>query len=333
MAKVELLDCTLRDGGHVIDWKFGQERIRKIIQNLSDAKLDYVEIGFLRDIDYDPDRSLFSKVEQSNDLLESLENDTNISLMVRPDWIDLQKLPQATQVNSIRFAFYERDLQLVLKQAKIAAGAGYKVFVNPINILSYTPKSLESLLIKINDLDPMGVSVVDTFGALMPQDLKNIVPIFENTLKPSIKLGVHLHENLSLSFALAMIFIDEVSANRDIIIDSSILGMGRAPGNLPTELITPLLNQHHSKKIDMQSILECAENEIQPIKKSFKWGYSAEYAVSAALKVHRSYAEYLFDEVGCTLSQMENIMKKIYQMGEHNTFNQNLADQIKGEIL
>ena len=150
MAKVELLDCTLRDGGHVIDWKFGQERIRKIIQNLSDAKLDYVEIGFLRDIDYDPDRSLFSKVEQANDLLESLENDTNISLMVRPDWIDLKKLPQAAQVNSIRFAFYERDLQLVLKQAKIAAGAGYKVFVNPINILSYTPKSLESLLIKIN---------------------------------------------------------------------------------------------------------------------------------------------------------------------------------------
>ena len=56
MADIKLLDCTLRDGGYVNDWQWGFGSARRIIQTLTRAGVDVVEVGFLRNVDgYDPD--------------------------------------------------------------------------------------------------------------------------------------------------------------------------------------------------------------------------------------------------------------------------------------
>lgn len=34
MNKISLLDCTLRDGGYINDWKFGEKAIHEITKNL-----------------------------------------------------------------------------------------------------------------------------------------------------------------------------------------------------------------------------------------------------------------------------------------------------------
>ena len=47
MCKVNLLDCTLRDGGYVNQWNFGKETISGILERLSMAEIDIVEwLGF-----------------------------------------------------------------------------------------------------------------------------------------------------------------------------------------------------------------------------------------------------------------------------------------------
>ena len=50
---IKLLDCTLRDGGYINDWKFGYRTAKSIIQKLVDSNADYVEVGFLRNCSYD----------------------------------------------------------------------------------------------------------------------------------------------------------------------------------------------------------------------------------------------------------------------------------------
>jgi len=331
MNKVELLDCTLRDGGHLLDWKFSEKRIANIIQKLVDAKLDFVEIGFLRDVEYDCNRSLFSKVEQANSLIEHFDTKSEFTLMVRPDWINIESLPEASGISSIRFAFYEKDFELVKRQMDIARRANYQVFLNPINILSYSEDSLKNMLVKINELDPAGVAIVDTFGALLPQDLKDFIPVFDTLLNNRIKLGIHLHENLSLSFSLALLFLNEVSDDRDVVIDASVLGIGRDPGNLPTELIAPYLNKYHSKVYGLKPILECLEQEVQPIKQNESWGYSPEYALSGINQVHRSYPEYL-RQLGCDLSTINLVIQEIRKNGSHNKFDKNYANQILRDL-
>ena len=47
MSKIQLLDCTLRDGGYCNDWTFGQDNIHSIINGLLEANIDLIECGYL----------------------------------------------------------------------------------------------------------------------------------------------------------------------------------------------------------------------------------------------------------------------------------------------
>ena len=324
-AQIELLDCTLRDGGHVNNWQFGSDRIGRILENLNNARVDFIEMGFLRDTDYNNDFSLFSSIEQANKFLVNKEVSSNFTLMIRPDWIKFDYLPHAEKINTLRWAFYEKDLPRLIEQVEIAKNAGYFIYLNPINVFSYTNESLKNLLLALNDLEPDGVSIVDTFGSLLPSDLTNYLSLFTNNLNEKIKLGLHLHENLSLSFALAIQFIRECGSSRDIMIDSSLLGMGRAPGNLPTELIIPFLNKEYNKIYDLQSVLKTIDNEINPLKKKFKWGYSPEYAITAFNRVHRSYAEYLTDDLSASLEHINRVAANVLSEHLENSFDAQFA--------
>ena len=47
--EIKLLDCTLRDGGYVNDWNFGNGNMTCIFDRLNRAGVDIIEIGFLDD--------------------------------------------------------------------------------------------------------------------------------------------------------------------------------------------------------------------------------------------------------------------------------------------
>ena len=49
---LQLLDCTLRDGGYVNDWKWGIRTARDIVRLLTESGVDVVEEGFLRNIEH-----------------------------------------------------------------------------------------------------------------------------------------------------------------------------------------------------------------------------------------------------------------------------------------
>ena len=65
MNNVKILDCTLRDGGYINDWKFGHNNIKGIINNLVSANIDIVETGFIRNVEYDKDSSVLYLSYQS----------------------------------------------------------------------------------------------------------------------------------------------------------------------------------------------------------------------------------------------------------------------------
>ena len=60
---MEILDCTLRDGGYINNWRFGRETIAAILEKLDQAGIDIIECGFLTREGGDRDCSLFSSLE------------------------------------------------------------------------------------------------------------------------------------------------------------------------------------------------------------------------------------------------------------------------------
>lgn len=50
--RVSVLDCTLRDGGYLNNWQFGNGTISNIVEKLGLSKVDYIELGFLKNKSY-----------------------------------------------------------------------------------------------------------------------------------------------------------------------------------------------------------------------------------------------------------------------------------------
>ena len=95
MAKLDLklLDCTLRDGGYVNDWKWGFNSARSIISYLTKARVDVVEVGFLRNVEgYNPDITVCNHIEELNKLLPEKTGETMYSAMAMRSNYDISKL-------------------------------------------------------------------------------------------------------------------------------------------------------------------------------------------------------------------------------------------------
>ena len=42
LGDIKILDCTLRDGGHIVDGKFGEDTIKYILKKLVEAQIDII---------------------------------------------------------------------------------------------------------------------------------------------------------------------------------------------------------------------------------------------------------------------------------------------------
>jgi 4-hydroxy 2-oxovalerate aldolase len=291
---INLLDCTIREGTHLTGGQFGQERLVNIIEKLSTSGIEIVEIGFLSEKGGGLATSYFDSVGSAEDLLDQCdtEGETEFALMVRPDRFDVTKLDTAPKENiAIRIAFYQSDLKLAVESAQHLQSTGFDIFLNPIATSTYSDNEISDLAKEANSLFPRGVNIVDTFGALSRQRAIAIYDKMNNIIKSGIVIGVHLHQNMNLSQAIAQDIIDQKPESRDLIIDGALYGMGRPPGNLHLELISSFLNSNKQGRYDQEPIYESIDREIKELKIDNDWGYSPEYYLSAKSNVHRSYAE------------------------------------------
>lgn len=326
---IKVLDCTLRDGGHVNQGKFGKKTIEDIILCLTKSKIDMIELGFLRDGSFTEEQALYNTIEQIVPYLPEHIKEQEYSVMIRPDWYDISQLSACNnKINNIRFAFYYKDIELTEKYCSIAKEKGYNIYLNPVNIMSYKEKELENLLIRLNHIKPSAVTIVDTFGAIEKDDLIQIYNQFETILSKDITIGLHLHENMLLGYSLIQEFLKLKKKERTIILDGSLNGMGRIPGNLSIEMLVNYLNKNYDKTYSVEPVLYAISHYIIPIKQEILWGYSPAYYFTAEMKMHRSYAEYLLEKNDLDLRDIYLILNQIKNENDKNYFKLDLIKKI-----
>ena len=307
---LKVLDCTLRDGGYINDWKWGYHRARAIIRYLTKAKVDFVEVGFLRNVvEYDENITVCNTIEELNRLLPSDCGNTVFSAMAMRSNYDIEKLTpySGTGIEMIRITAHENDIQEGLEFAKEVKAKGYKLSINPINIMGYSDEQLLWIIKQVNEIQPYQFSIVDTFGSMKRRDLDRIVSIVDNNLNSDIRVALHLHENMALSCCLAQQFVDK-HLKRPTAIDASLLGMGRIPGNLPIELVADYLNDYVDAAYDIDYMMDAIHDYIEPIKGKSKWGYTPAYFLSAKFNLHRNYAEYYLNKGDLTHRDINHIL-------------------------
>ena len=128
MKNVRVLDCTLRDGGRIIDCAFSDKETREISDKLANAKIDIIEVGFLRDwhkVNYQGNSTFFTNVDQIRPFVDKTK--ANILYVAFIDYgmcdIDTLKPCDGTSIDGIRFGFtkkdYEKEKEEVIRWARV----------------------------------------------------------------------------------------------------------------------------------------------------------------------------------------------------------------------
>lgn len=332
---LKILDCTLRDGAHVNKGTFGKNNIKYIINCLINSNIDIIEIGFLQDEgNFSENTSYYNKLDDLKNVIneEWLNRNSKFSIMIRVEDCDISKIVKSDYIQIIRFAFYYENMELLEKSVKKAKECGIDVYLNPLAVTTLTEEEMEEVYNYCNKLQPKGVCLVDTFGSLNFKSYIDTVNMMNTYLNKEITLGLHLHENQSLSYGMVQHTLLNMKLNRNITIDGSLFGMGRIPGNLPSELIVDYLNKGFNKNYNLVPMLECIENVIKPEKDKRNWGYSPEYLLSASKGIHRTYAEFFVEHNNLNLKDAERLMEEVENKGYGNRFNEKIAKDLVEDL-
>ena len=266
MNRIRILDCTLRDGGYINDFRFGNGVIKDIVSKLTKSSIDIIECGFLQSGAFDRDRSLYGSISAIRRHIGVKNKNLMYVAMIQYGGITNEEIEpcDGTSVDGIRVTFHEHEIDDAFALGRQLMDKGYQVFMQPVGTVTYTDEALLKLIARINALKPYAFYIVDTLGTMYKNDLLRMFYLVDHNLDKRICVGFHSHNNLQLSFANAQELM-QLNTPRKLIIDASVYGMGRGAGNLHTELVTQYINANFGLQYDNWEILEIIDQYIKPL--------------------------------------------------------------------
>lgn len=332
MKTIQVLDCTLRDGGCVNNFNFGSEYMEKILHSIEAAGMEMIECGYIDEAKGSAtERTQYSCEEDiKNNFVTKKKPGTAYLAMIDYGKYDVTKLPQKTDadIDGIRLAFHKKDRHNIISWGKTIIEKGYKLFIQPMTVMRYSDQELLELIEEVNTElpDAYAFYIVDSFGEMRSNDMIRVLNLVDHNLLPKMHLGFHSHNNLQLSYSNAISFID-FHTERELIVDASIMGMGKGAGNLNTELFAEHLNLYFGKNYQIQPLLEVIDTVINQLHSEFYWGYSVEYYLSSINHCTPSYAGHFFKKHMLSIDQVAELLAMLPEE-KKISFDKDFADQL-----
>lgn len=311
MNQIQVLDCTLRDGGYCNQWKFGKENILKIVSGLQDAGVQIIECGYLSGKWKETgDYSKFRTVREIDMLPGIKKGSALLVAMINYGEYREECLPlcSETVLDGIRVAFHKAYWKEALSFCRKVQEKGYMVFVQPMVSLNYTDGEFLELIHEVNRFEPYAFYIVDSFGSMNRQDLIRIFYLVDHNLSERTAIGYHAHNNMQLAFSNAQVLMER-HIGREILVDSCVMGMGRGAGNLNTELLVEYLNDAGMGNYIISPLLNVIDEVVMPFYQKKPWGYSLPNYLSAKNNLHPNYATYLEEKSTLTVDSMNEIFQ------------------------
>ncbi|UCH80183.1 MAG: aldolase catalytic domain-containing protein [Nitrospiraceae bacterium] len=282
--EIKVIDCSVRDGGLMNKWQFDDAFVCKVYNALTEAGVDYMEIGYLssesafsRD-DVGPWK--FCAEEDIKRIIGDKEKKIKLSAMADIGRIDYDDIPQKSEssLDMIRVACYAHQVDAAIDLAHHCIGKGYET---TINVMAVSTVGLRELNEALDDLSKCNVPIiylVDSFGSFYSEDIETLAKKYMERLQGK-EIGIHCHNNQQLAFA------NTISAIISGInyLDGSLYGIGRGAGNCPLELLISFLK---NPKFKVRPLIEAIEAEILPWAEKIDWGYYIPYMITGTMNQH-----------------------------------------------
>lgn len=314
MKEIKLLDCTLRDGGFINDWEFGHDNIVNIFERLISSGVDALEIGFLDERrPFDRNRTIMPDTKSADQIFGKL-NKGNAMIVAMIDYgtCGIEHLAPCEEsfIDGIRVIFKKHVMREAIAYCHEVKRLGYQVYVQAVSITSYTDREMLDLIDLVNELTPYALSIVDTYGLLHQDNLLHYFEILNHNLNQEIGIGYHSHNNFQLAYSNSIEVLRE-PADRTILIDASLYGMGKSAGNLPLELISMYMNTSCGCSYDTAQMLEAIDINIMPFFSKSPWGYNLFFYIAASNNCHPGYVRFLMDKQTLSLKALNGILDSI----------------------
>ena len=284
-GKIKVLDCTIRDGGLINDHDFDLKFVRGVYKAVSEAGVDYMEIGYKNSKELFPDEKFgvwkFCEDDDIKRAIDGIESKTKIAPMVDVGRVNPDDVKPASEspVKMMRVAAYVKDIDKALYLVNHFADKGYETTINIMAISRDSGPALDEALQQIQEESLANVVyVVDSFGALYQEPIEELVKRFKKYLKTK-EVGFHGHNNQQLAFSNTI----EAIIHGANYMDATVYGIGRAAGNCPLELLLGFLN---NPKFDVRPVLDIIASDFIPLREKIEWGYIIPHAIAGMLNEH-----------------------------------------------
>ena len=226
-------------------------------------------------------------------------------------------------INLVRSAAHfakVKDAELTLKQIK---SLGY---ITCLNLMQAADKSYD----EIRDVAKMVskwkcVDVLYIADSLGGMNHDNVNYAFQAVREGwNGPVGFHGHNNKGQALDNTLEAVD-IGVNW---IDSTIMGMGRGPGNTETEYLLNELNKRNFE-FELEPIYELSMKYFYEMKLKYNWGPSLAYYLSAEYNIHPTYIQTILSKYAYqTALKAINYLKD----KESNSFNKELMmEALKSE--
>ena len=324
LRNIELLDCTLRDGGYYNNWDFDKQLVQNYLNKIVKSKIKNIEIGFRF---FDKSYFLGPLAYTTDEYLKKLKipNKVNLCVMVNSsDLINTKKElkelfaeKKYSRVDTIRFATHFRELDKLGTLLIEAKKLGYKIVVNLMQANDRKEQEIEEAINKLKKYNCVSVIYfADSLGKMNPNDISVLFKMVKKYWKGD--LGVHTHNNKGLALSNCI----EALKNDVKWIDATIQGMGRGAGNVQTEIFLAELNSIKNFKFKLEPIYKLSEGPFVELKKKYNWGMSLNYFIAADNNIHPTYIQTLENDPRYNRNKILdsiNYLKKI----DSKSFNEN----------
>ena len=314
---MDLIDVTLRDGGHAVDFNWPIEIVKEyynLISSIDDVT--YIEMGYWKQTAKSTNVFYNLNMDHMFEILgENPPKKTSIMIDYHYCNKNLDEYPNVNQniIGMIRVCSRKSDIDKALPFVEsLKDKTGLKVSLNVFNASNYSKEEIELIAKKVSNYNLDYVYFADTHGSLdFEIDGKRFQDAVKSLTDMNINVGMHLHDHRGKAYSNFKM-LKEIGFTG---FDASTRGMGKGVGNLKLENV---IRDNHLVKI-MKFALK--------YEKMFTMRESP-YGVITAKNSVTDYYGYHAEKKNISLKEFDDICKNISGV-DKDVFNINLLEKKK----